>query len=114
MSGNNRRIDGNIPRDRDGYGHSEEYMAIDRYEDEFRDDEYGDEFQTDLHRRCHDAAGTVEERIDHAGKILAAGEGVDEQRTGHTEDRDADAAAAELGKAQHADDPDGDMERGHL
>ena len=78
------------------------------------DDEHNDVLCADLDRRTHDAAGGVEQGIEHALERGADGKGVDDQHGGDAEDRHADAAAAQFHQAEDADDADGDLERRDL
>ena len=75
------------------------------------DDEHNDVLCADLDRSAHDAAGGIEQGIEHALERGADCKGVDYQCGGDAEDRHTDAAAAQLHQAEDADDADGDLER---
>ena len=86
------------------------------------DDEHGDELRAHLHGRAQHAGRAEKERVDHAAEHLLerlpgvehTHERVHEQRADDHEDRQADAAAAQLGQHEDAGHADGDEKRRHL
>ena len=86
------------------------------------DDKYDDELCADVYRGADNAAGGVEQRVDHAAEneldIHALGEHaperVHDQCAGNAQDGNADASAAQLDKGENADNADDNEGRGHF
>lgn len=86
------------------------------------DDKYDDELCADVYRGADNAAGGVEQRVDHAAEneldIHALGEHaperVHDQCAGNAQDGNADASAAQLDKGEDADNADDNEGRGHF